>query len=262
MVGLSGGVDSSVAALLLQEQGYDVECIFMKNWEDDDNEVCSSADDYNDALDVCEILGLPLHSVNFSNEYWDKVFAYFLAEYKAGRTPNPDVLCNREIKFKAFLDYALQLGVSKIATGHYANVKETSSGFQLLKGIDRSKDQSYFLYMLSKIPLSKSTFPIGKLKKQEVRKLAKKAGLPIADKKDSTGICFIGERNFRQFIERYLPVQPGDILSNEGKKVGTHNGLMYYTIGQRKGLGIGGGHSKSNSPVSYTHLTLPTILLV
>ena len=154
VVGLSGGVDSSVAALLLQEQGYDVECIFMKNWEDDDNEICSSADDYNDALDVCEILGLPLHSVNFSNEYWDKVFAYFLAEYKVGRTPNPDVLCNREIKFKAFLDYALQLGVSKIATGHYANVKETPSGFQLLKGIDRSKDQSYFLYMLSKTPLS------------------------------------------------------------------------------------------------------------
>ena len=248
VVGLSGGVDSSVAALLLQEQGYDVECIFMKNWEDDDNEVCSSADDYNDALDVCEILGLPLHSVNFSNEYWDKVFAYFLAEYKAGRTPNPDVLCNREIKFKAFLDYALQLGVSKIATGHYANVKETTSGFQLLKGIDRSKDQSYFLYMLSKTPLSKSIFPIGKIKKQEVRKLAKKAGLPIAEKKDSTGICFIGERNFRQFIERYLPEQPGDILSNEGKKVGTHNGLMYYTIGQRKGLGIGGGHGKSNLP--------------
>ena len=248
IVGLSGGVDSSVAALLLHEKGYDVECIFMKNWEDDDGEICSSAEDYNDALQVCEILGLPLHSVNFSHEYWDKVFAYFLTEYKAGRTPNPDVLCNREIKFKAFLDYALQLGVSKIATGHYANVKETPSGFQLLKGIDRNKDQSYFLYMLSKKPLSKSTFPIGKIKKQEVRKLAKKAGLPIAEKKDSTGICFIGERNFRQFIERYLPEQPGDIVSNEGKKVGTHNGLMYYTIGQRKGLGIGGGHGKSNLP--------------
>jgi tRNA-specific 2-thiouridylase len=248
VVGLSGGVDSSVAAFLLQEQGYDVECIFMKNWEDDDNEICSSANDYNDALEVCEILGLPLHSVNFSNEYWDKVFAHFLEEYKAGRTPNPDVLCNREIKFKAFLDYALQLGISKIATGHYANVKETPSGFQLLKGIDRNKDQSYFLYMLSKKPLSKSTFPIGKIKKQEVRKLAKKAGLPIAEKKDSTGICFIGERNFRQFIERYLPEQPGDIVSNEGEKVGTHNGLMYYTIGQRKGLGIGGGHGKSNLP--------------
>ena len=248
VVGLSGGVDSSVAALLLQEQGYDVECIFMKNWEDDDNEICSSADDYNDALDVCEILGLPLHSVNFSNEYWDKVFAYFLAEYKAGRTPNPDVLCNREIKFKAFLNYALQLGVSKIATGHYANVEETSSGFQLLKGADRNKDQSYFLYMLSNKPLSKSTFPIGKIQKQEVRQLAKKAGLPTADKKDSTGICFVGERNFRQFLERYLPEQPGDIISNEGEKVGTHDGLMYYTIGQRKGLVIGGGHGKSNLP--------------
>jgi len=248
VVGLSGGVDSSVAALLLKEQGYDVECIFMKNWEDDDGEICASTNDYNDALDVCEILGLPLHSVNFSNEYWDKVFSGFLAEYKAGRTPNPDVLCNREIKFKAFLDYALQLGVSKIATGHYANVKETPSGFQLLKGIDRSKDQSYFLYMLSKKPLSKSKFPIGGIKKQEVRKLAKKAGLPIAEKKDSTGICFIGERNFRQFIERYLPKQPGDIVSNDGERIGTHNGLMYYTIGQRKGLGIGGGYGKSNLP--------------
>ena len=241
VVGLSGGVDSSVAALLLHEQGYDVECIFMKNWEDDDGEICSSAEDYNDALQVCEILGLPLHSVNFSHEYRDKVFAYFLAEYKAGRTPNPDVLCNREIKFKAFLDYALQLGVSKIATGHYANVEETSSGFQLSKGTDRNKDQSYFLYMLSNKPLSKSTFPIGKIQKQEVRKLAKKAGLPTAEKKDSTGICFVGERNFRQFLERYLPEQPGDIISNEGEKVGTHDGLMYYSIGQRKGLGIGGG---------------------
>ena len=248
IVGLSGGVDSSVAAFLLQEQGYDVECIFMKNWEDDDSEICSSANDYNDALEVCEILGLPLHSVNFSNEYWDKVFAHFLEEYKAGRTPNPDVLCNREIKFKAFLDYALQLGVSKIATGHYANVEETSSGFQLSKGTDRNKDQSYFLYMLSNKPLSKSIFPIGKIQKQEVRKLAKKAGLPTAEKKDSTGICFVGERNFRQFLERYLPEQPGDIISNEGEKVGTHDGLMYYTIGQRKGLGIGGGHNKSNSP--------------
>jgi len=248
VIGLSGGVDSSVAALLLQEQGYDVECIFMKNWEDDDGKICSSAEDYNDALQVCEILGLPLHSVNFSHEYWDKVFAYFIAEYKAGRTPNPDVLCNREIKFKAFLDYALQLGVSKIATGHYANVEETPSGFQLLKGTDRNKDQSYFLYMLSNTPLSKSIFPIGKIQKQEVRQLANKAGLPTAEKKDSTGICFVGERNFRQFLERYLPKQPGDIISNEGEKVGTHDGLMYYTIGQRKGLGIGGGHSKSNSP--------------
>ena len=248
VVGLSGGVDSSVAALLLHEQGYDVECIFMKNWKDDDGEICSSAEDYNDALQVCEILGLPLHSVNFSHEYWDKVFAYFLEEYKAGRTPNPDVLCNREIKFKAFLDYALQLGVSKIATGHYANVEETSSGFQLSKGTDRNKDQSYFLYMLSNKPLSKSIFPIGKIQKQEVRQLAKKAGFPTAEKKDSTGICFVGERNFRQFLERYLPEQPGDIISNEGEKVGTHNGLMYYTIGQRKGLGIGGGHGKSNSP--------------
>ena len=248
VIGLSGGVDSSVAALLLQEQGYDIECIFMKNWEDDDGEICSSAEDYNDALQVCEILGLPLHSVNFSHEYWDKVFAYFIAEYKAGRTPNPDVLCNREIKFKAFLDYALQLGVSKIATGHYANVEETPSGFQLLKGADRNKDQSYFLYMLSNKPLSKSEFPIGKIQKQDVRQLAKKAGLPIAEKKDSTGICFVGERNFRELLERYIPEQPGDIISNEGKKVGTHDGLMYYTIGQRKGLGIGGGHGEYNLP--------------
>ena len=240
VVGISGGVDSSVAALLLAEQGYDVECIFMKNWEDEDGEVCTSADDYNDALQVCNILGLPIHSVNFSKEYWDKVFSYFLSEYKAGRTPNPDVLCNREIKFKAFLNYAMKLGFNKIATGHYAKIECINSQYRLLKGKDKNKDQSYFLYMLSHDPLSRSEFPLGDLDKKDVRNIAKKAGLPTADKKDSTGICFVGEQNFKQFLERFLPANPGDIISSDGKKVGTHSGLMYYTIGQRKGLGVGG----------------------
>lgn len=248
VVGISGGVDSSVAALLLAEQGYDVECIFMKNWEDQDDEICTSADDYNDALQVCNILGLPIHSVNFSKDYWNKVFSYFLSEYKAGRTPNPDVLCNREIKFKAFLNYALKLGVTKIATGHYAKIEYKNSEYRLLKGKDNNKDQSYFLYMLSHDPLSKSKFPLGELNKEDVRSIAKKAGLPTAEKKDSTGICFVGEQNFKEFLERYLPANPGDIISLDQKKVGTHSGLMYYTIGQRKGLGIGGGHSNLSSP--------------
>ena len=248
VVGISGGVDSSVAALLLAEQGYDVQCIFMKNWEDKDGEICTSADDYNDALQVCNILGLPIHSVNFSKEYWDKVFSYFLSEYKAGRTPNPDVLCNREIKFKAFLNYAMRLGFKKIATGHYAKIECINSQYRLLKGKDKNKDQSYFLYMLSHDPLSRSEFPLGDLDKKDVRNIAKKAGLPTADKKDSTGICFVGEQNFKQFLERFLPANPGDIISSDGKKVGTHSGLMYYTIGQRKGLGIGGGHSDLNDP--------------
>ena len=248
IVGISGGVDSSVAALLLSEKGYDVECIFMKNWENKDSEICTSADDYNDALQVCNILGLPLHSVNFSKEYWDKVFSYFLSEYKAGRTPNPDVLCNKEIKFKAFLNYAMKLGVKRIATGHYAKIEYKDSEYRLLRGKDRNKDQSYFLYMLSNDPLSKSEFPLGDLDKKDVRNIAKKAGLPTADKKDSTGICFIGEQNFKQFLERYLPASPGNIISVDDIKVGTHSGLMYYTIGQRKGLGIGGGNSNSNNP--------------
>ena len=248
VVGISGGVHSSVAALLLAEQGYDVQCIFMKNWEDKDGEICTSADDYNDALQVCNILGLPIHSVNFSKEYWDKVFSYFLSEYKAGRTPNPDVLCNREIKFKAFLNYAMRLGFKKIATGHYAKIECINSQYRLLKGKDKNKDQSYFLYMLSHDPLSRSEFPLGDLDKKDVRNIAKKAGLPTADKKDSTGICFVGEQNFKQFLERFLPANPGDIISSDGKKVGTHSGLMYYTIGQRKGLGIGGGHSDLNDP--------------
>ena len=248
VVGISGGVDSSVAALLLAEQGYDVQCIFMKNWEDKDGEICTSADDYNDALQVCNILGLPIHSVNFSKEYWDKVFSYFLSEYKAGRTPNPDVLCNREIKFKAFLNYAMKLGFKKIATGHYAKIECINSQYRLLKGKDKNKDQSYFLYMLSHDPLSRSEFPLGDLDKKDVRNIAKKAGLPTAEKKDSTGICFVGEQNFKQFLARFLPANPGAIISSDGKKVGTHSGLMYYTIGQRKGLGIGGGHSDLNDP--------------
>ena len=248
VVGISGGVDSSVAALLLAEQGYDVECIFMKNWEDQDEEICTSANDYNDALQVCNILGLPIHSVNFSKEYWDKVFSYFLSEYEAGRTPNPDVLCNREIKFKAFLNYAMKLGINKIATGHYAKIDSKNSEYRLLKGKDKNKDQSYFLYLLSQEPLSKSKFPLGDLEKEEVRHIAKKAGLPTANKKDSTGICFVGEKNFKQFLERYLPANPGEIISTDERKVGTHSGLMYYTIGQRKGLGIGGGYSDNNDP--------------
>ena len=240
VVGISGGVDSSVAALLLSEQGYDVECIFMKNWENQDDEICTSADDYNDALQVCNVLGLPVHSVNFSKEYWNKVFSYFLSEYKAGRTPNPDVLCNREIKFKAFLNYALKLGVKKIATGHYAKIEYKNSEYKLLKGKDKNKDQSYFLYMLSHDPLSKSEFPLGDLNKEDVRKIAKKAGLPTAEKKDSTGICFIGERNFRQFLGRYIGAQPGHFETLDGQVVGQHPGAAFFTLGQRKGMGIGG----------------------
>jgi len=249
VVGMSGGVDSSVAALLLKQQGYDVIGLFMKNWEDDDtDEYCSSRQDLIDAASVADIIGIPLEAVNFSTEYKERVFSQFLAEYQAGRTPNPDVLCNAEIKFKAFLDHALSLGAKHIATGHYAQVREINGEFQLLKGEDGTKDQSYFLYRLNQAQLAGTLFPIGHLYKRDVRKIARDHGLPNSAKKDSTGICFIGERPFREFLNRYLPHEPGEIQTPEGVVVGRHIGLMYYTIGQRQGLGIGGTRDGDGEP--------------
>ena len=244
VVGLSGGVDSSVAALLLIQQGMNVSAIFMKNWnEDDDEDYCPAEEDFADAQSIAAELNIPFHGVNFAPEYWDNVFSYFLSEYQAGRTPNPDILCNKEIKFKVFLEYALAQGAEKIATGHYARVKEENGQFFLLKGKDNNKDQSYFLYTLGQYPLSKTLFPVGELEKAEVRKLAEQHHLATWDKKDSTGICFIGERDFNEFLSRYLPAQPGDMVTPEGEVVGHHKGLMYHTLGQRKGLGIGGRKS-------------------
>ena len=242
VVGLSGGVDSSVAALLLKQAGWKVIGLFMKNWEDDDDdEYCSSREDLVDAAAAADVIGIELEVANFSAEYKERVFADFLREYKAGRTPNPDVLCNSEIKFKAFLDHALQLGAERIATGHYAQVRQFMGEFQLLKAEDGTKDQSYCLYRLNQAQLSKTLFPIGHLYKRDVRKMAEEAGLGNHAKKDSTGICFIGERPFREFLQRYLPVQPGEIRTLDGDRViGHHQGLMYHTIGQRDGLGIGG----------------------
>ena len=249
VVGMSGGVDSSVAALLLKQQGYDVVGLFMKNWEDDDtDEYCSSRQDLIDAASVADIIGIPLEAVNFSTEYKERVFSQFLAEYKAGRTPNPDVLCNAEIKFKAFLDHAISLGAQHIATGHYAQVRETNGLFQLLKAEDGTKDQSYFLYRLNQAQLANTLFPIGHLYKRDVRKIARDHGLPNSAKKDSTGICFIGERPFREFLNRYLPHEPGEIQTPDGAVVGRHIGLMYYTIGQRQGLGIGGTRDGDGEP--------------
>ncbi len=241
IVGMSGGVDSSVAAALLLEQGYDVLGLFMKNWEDDDtDEHCTAQADLADANQVCELLGIPLRTVNFSHEYWERVFTRFLAECRAGRTPNPDVVCNREIKFKEFLEWALHLGADFIATGHYARRREIGDGRQLLKGADPEKDQSYFLYGLDQHALARSLFPLGNLAKTDVRATAQSLGLATHDKKDSTGICFIGERKFKTFLSRYLPPRPGEIHDLDGKRIGQHDGLMYYTIGQRHGLGIGG----------------------
>ncbi len=241
VVGLSGGVDSAVTAHLLKQQGHEVVAIFMKNWEDDDDsEYCSSRQDFLDAASVADVLGIEIEHVNFAAEYKDRVFAEFLREYQAGRTPNPDVLCNAEIKFKAFLDHAMRLGAEKIATGHYARVREVGGQFQLLKGLDPAKDQSYFLHRLNQAQLSRTLFPVGELAKTEVRRIAAEIGLPNAKKKDSTGICFIGERPFREFLNRYLANQPGPMLDERGREVGHHVGLSFYTLGQRQGLGIGG----------------------
>ena len=240
IVGMSGGVDSAVTALLLKQQGYRVTGLFMKNWEDDDDEHCPARQDFLDVLAVAEVIGIEVEAVNFSAEYKDRVFSYFLREYQAGRTPNPDVLCNAEIKFKAFLEHALNMGGERIATGHYARLREVDGRFELLKAVDMGKDQSYFLYRLNQFQLAKSMFPLGELTKPEVRRIAEQAGLPNFAKKDSTGICFIGERPFREFLQRYLPIQPGDMCTPDGRVVGRHQGLMYYTLGQRQGLGIGG----------------------
>jgi len=249
VVGLSGGVDSAVTAHLLKTQGWDVVGIFMKNWEDDDDsEYCSSNEDFVDAGAVADVIGIEIEHVNFAAEYKDRVFAEFLREYQAGRTPNPDVLCNAEIKFKAFLDHAMRLGAEKIATGHYARVRERNGMFELLKGLDETKDQSYFLHRLNQAQLAKTLFPLGKLYKREVREIARKEGLPNHDKKDSTGICFIGERPFREFLNRYLPADPGEIWTLDGHLVGRHMGLMFYTIGQRQGLGIGGRRASGGEP--------------
>ncbi len=243
VVGLSGGVDSAVTALLLKRQGHEVVGIFMKNWENDDNdEYCSSNQDFIDAAAVADVIGIDIEHINFAADYKDRVFAEFLREYQAGRTPNPDILCNAEIKFKAFLDHAFALGADKMATGHYARVRHNPRNglHELLKGVDNSKDQSYFLHRLTQSQLSQSLFPIGELQKTEVRRIAAEAGLPNARKKDSTGICFIGERPFREFLNRYIAKAPGPIKTDQGRKIGEHQGLSFYTLGQRQGLGIGG----------------------
>ena len=249
IVGMSGGVDSSVAAFLLQAAGYQVEGLFMKNWEeDDDTAYCTAKEDFADAKAVADKLGITLHGANFAAEYWDNVFEHFLAEYQAGRTPNPDVLCNREIKFKAFLEYATQLGADLIATGHYVQTGLDSGRTTLLKGRDGNKDQSYFLHLVGHSELSRTLFPVGGIAKPEVRDIAIQAGLATAKKKDSTGICFIGERRFKDFLQQYLPAQPGNIESLSGEQLGGHNGLMYHTIGQRQGLGIGGLANHGDAP--------------
>lgn len=241
IVGMSGGVDSSVAALLLKEQGYDVLGVFMKNWEEkDDSGLCTATQDYEDVRAVCDEIGIPYYTVNFTREYWDRVFSHFLEEYQRGRTPNPDVLCNREIKFRAFLDFAMKNGADGIATGHFCQLDKTDGRVRLLRGADSNKDQTYFLYMLSQEQLRNAMFPVGHLTKAEVRQIAREHGLDTAEKKDSTGVCFIGERNFKKFLSGFLPAQPGDMVTPEGEIVGHHDGLMYYTLGQRKGLGIGG----------------------
>ena len=256
VIGMSGGVDSSVAAWLLKQQGFDVIGLFMKNWEDDDDdEYCSTRQDWLDAVSVADVLGIDIEAVNFAAEYKDRVFAEFLREYQAGRTPNPDVLCNAEIKFKAFLDHAMRLGADAIATGHYARVREVSAAlntdsgprFELLKAVDASKDQSYFLHRLNQAQLSKTLFPLGEMRKTEIREIAARLGLPNAAKKDSTGICFIGERPFREFLNRYLSYQPGPMKTADGSVVGEHVGLSFYTLGQRKGIGIGGLKSHRNA---------------
>lgn len=249
VIGMSGGVDSAVSAWLLKEAGYDVVGLFMKNWEDDDDsEYCSSRQDFLDAASAADVIGIDLEAVNFAKEYKERVFSDFLREYSAGRTPNPDVLCNAEIKFAAFLDHAMRMGAEKIATGHYARVRETDRGFELLRGLDAGKDQSYFLHRLTQAQLSKAMFPVGELQKTRVREIARQIGLPVAAKKDSTGICFIGERPFREFLNRYLPTQPGPIRNDKGEVIGEHVGLAFYTLGQRKGIGIGGSREGNGEP--------------
>ncbi len=238
-VGMSGGVDSAVSALLLKEQGYDVIGIFMKNWDEqkDDSEECTATEDFDDVRAVCDQIGIPYYTVNFTEEYWERVFSYFLREYRQGRTPNPDVLCNKEVKFAAFLDFCMETGAQAMATGHYVRLSEDG---RLLKGIDQNKDQSYFLCMVTKEQLSKAMFPVGGMEKTEVRRIARQHGLKVAEKKDSTGICFIGERKFKEFLQKFLPAQKGEMRSLSGEYIGAHDGLMFYTLGQRRGLHIGG----------------------
>ncbi|GLQ46200.1 tRNA-specific 2-thiouridylase MnmA [Dyella lipolytica] len=249
MLGISGGVDSSVAALLLQQAGYAVEGLFMQNWEEDDRSgPCTTDTDRKDAVAVCGRLGIPFHARNFAAEYWDGVFEHFLAEYRAGRTPNPDVLCNREIKFKTFLDEARALGAEKIATGHYARVDCVDGRYRLLRAVDAGKDQTYFLHALGQQQLAATLFPVGEIEKSRVRDMAREAALPTHAKKDSTGICFIGERDFRQFLTQYIPARPGEMHSPDGRLIGEHQGVMYYTLGQRNGLGIGGRHGAGGEP--------------
>ena len=242
VVGMSGGVDSSVAALLMKRDGHEEIGVFMKNWEEkDENGVCTSERDWADVRSVCEALDIPYYSVNFARQYRERVFEHFLSEYRKGRTPNPDVLCNREIKFNVFLDFAEQLGAEKLVTGHFASIDCAGGEYRLLRAADENKDQTYFLYMLGQRALSRAMFPVGRLTKAEIREIARQAGLPVSEKKDSTGVCFIGERNFKQFLSGFLPAQPGDMVTPDGRVVGRHDGLMYYTLGQRRGLGIGGG---------------------
>jgi len=250
IVGMSGGVDSSVSAYLLQQEGYQVEGLFMKNWEEDDTEeYCAAAQDLEDAKAVCEKLGIKLHTINFATEYWDNVFEYFLAEYKAGRTPNPDIMCNKEIKFKAFLEFACEdLDADYIATGHYVQRQFRNNKWSMLRGLDSNKDQSYFLYTLSHEQVGRTLFPVGNIEKPKVREIAEQANLITHNKKDSTGICFIGERKFKDFLAQYLPAQPGNIENPEGEVIGKHDGLMYHTLGQRKGLRIGGLANAGEEP--------------
>lgn len=265
VVGLSGGVDSAVSALLLKRQGHEVVGLFMKNWEEEDEDGrCTSREDLIDAAAVADVIGIEMQAVNFTAEYRERVFASFLAEYQAGRTPNPDVLCNAEIKFRAFLDHAMSIGAECIATGHYARVEHANGEYRLLKGIDPGKDQSYFLHRLNQAQLARTVFPVGGLLKSEVRALAREAGLPNHAKRDSTGICFIGERPFREFLSRYLPRRPGPIVTPEGHVLGTHEGLSYYTLGQRQGLGIGGQREGDGAPwyVAAKDLATDTLTVV
>ena len=263
IVGMSGGVDSAVASAILKEQGFEVEGLFMKNWEED-SEFCSAEKDYKDALQVCDELDIPLRSVNFSNQYWDRVFQQFLNEYEKGRTPNPDILCNTEIKFKEFYNYALQLGAERIATGHYVQTKKLENNVQLLKGLDDNKDQSYFLHALNQKQISSALFPIGNLKKKEVRSHANKLSFNNFNKKDSVGICFIGKRDLTSFLSNYIPKKDGLIISDKGEKLGKHQGVMYYTIGQRKGLGVGGIDKSQHGPwyVAYKDISNNELIVV